>query len=174
MFKKRVDYFKIIIFAFLVISLFLIQVLPGNFLRISGQKPSLLLILSICIAFYENEAFSAFFGAVCGFLCDVVTSSSVGLSAIYFMFASFIISIIINLVFRRVFLTYIIIALITISVYHIGAFVLYNLVSNDVPFWLCVKNIILPKICVDGIFSFIMYWIVKKIIHKVSDDEEEI
>ena len=93
MFEKNDTHFKIILYSLFALALYLLQSVPSLGLRYMGVSPELLLTVSLAVAFFENETFSAFFGLACGLLNDIITSSIIGKSAILFMFGAFFVSV---------------------------------------------------------------------------------
>lgn len=157
MFTKHNTPIKIAVYALILTVFYLLQSVPALKLRFLGQAPELMLILTICVAYNESETFSAFFGLAAGLLNDIVTSSTVGASAIIFMFTAFFISVLLQTLLRRFFLTYVALILTSISLFLILNYIIHSLLYGYVPLGQALLKVILPKLLFSGVLAYAVY-----------------
>ncbi len=171
MFRTDKIYLKTLMYALILILLYLLESVPAFNFRFMGRSPELLLLMTITVAFFESESYSAFFGLACGLLNDAITSNYLGVSAFIFMFLGFFLSIIIQSYFRRFFLTYIFITLSVVSAYMIIGYIA-QLVFYKLPFLQVLKSTILPKILFTGVCAYPVFFLVSKVARKYGEDGE--
>lgn len=171
MFTKHNTTLKIILYSFLLFTLYLMQSVPALHVRFMDMPPELLLIMTVCVAFHESETFSAFFGLAAGLLNDIITDGTVGKSAVFFMFAAFIISVLLQTLLRNFFLTYIFIAIGAVLIYLIGGYLFSLLFTGNKPFGTALIKVILPKFFFSGVLAYPIYYLVHFIHRKLDDGE---
>lgn len=157
MFTKHNTTIKIAVYALILTVFYLLQSVPALRIRFAGQSPELMLILTVCVAYNESETFSAFFGLAAGLLNDIVTSSTVGASAIIFMFTAFLISVLLQTLLRRFFLTYVALILSSISLFLILNYIIHSVFYGYVPIGQALIQVILPKFLFSGVLAYIIY-----------------
>lgn len=172
MFTKHNTTLKIILYSLILFALYIIQSVPALGLRFMDISPELLLVLTISIAFHESETFAAFFGLAAGVLNDIVTDGTVGKTAVFFMFAAFIISVLLQTLLRHFFLTYIFIVLSTTAIFLLGSYLFNLLFIGYIPLGTALLHVILPKFFFTGVLSYPMYFAIR-FIHKKLDDGGE-
>jgi len=173
MFEKHDTPLKIMFYSLFMLGLYVLQSVPAFGLRFMGMSPELLLALSISIAFFESETFSAFFGLASGLLNDIITNSIVGKSAIYFMFAAFFVSVLLQTLLRRMFSTYVFAVLSVTAVFLLSEYVFVLIFLNSPPVIYSLVKVILPKFLFTGVLAYPVYYIVK-ILHKKSTRGDEL
>lgn len=161
MFEKQYTPLKIVMYTLLGLVCYVCQSVAFPLFRFMGNAPELLLVLAICVAFNESETFAAFFGLFAGFLCDVLTDTIVGKSALFFMFAAFIISILLRTMLRNLFTTYITTVLCALVVFLLLEYAFQSLFFGGIPFASALVRIILPKFFFTGVWAYPLYFIVK-------------
>lgn len=172
MFEKKDTPYKIILYGLLMLVLYLLQSVPAFGLRFLGNPPELLLALSVSVAFFETETFSAFFGLACGFISDAVTGGSVGGSAIFFMFAAFFTSVLLQTLLRRMFITYIAVLLSLTALFLIIEYIFAVLFLNHPPFLQSLMHAILPKLLFTGVCGYPLYPLTR-ILHRKTTRRDE-
>jgi len=160
MFAKHNTSLKIMLYSLIMLVLYLFQSVPSLNIRFMGRAPELLLVLTICVAFHESETFAAFFGLFAGLLNDVVTDSIVGKSALFFMFAAFLIAVLLQTMIRNFFLSYIFISLITIAIYLLSGYLFNLLFLSALPFLKAALEVLLPKFLFTGVLTYPVYFII--------------
>ena len=169
MFTKHNTSIRIILYSLVLFILYILQSVPAAGLRFMNVAPELLLTLTIGIAFFESETFAAFFGLAAGLLNDIVTDSAVGKSAVFFMFAAFIISMFLQTLLRNFFLTYIFMTLSVTAVYLVLCYLLAMLVSGYIPIGSALLHVLLPKFFFTGVLAYPLYFVVRFIHRRLED-----
>ncbi len=173
MFEKNDTHFKIILYSLFALALYLLQSVPSLGLRYMGVSPELLLTVSLAVAFFENETFSAFFGLACGLLNDIITSSIIGKSAILFMFGAFFVSVLLQTTFRKMFLTYIAMTFSFLAFFLMLEYIFTVIFFKYLPFLQSLTKIILPKFLFTGVLAYPIYFIVKSLHKKTTRRDED-
>ena len=173
MFEKNDTPFKIILYALFTLVLYLLQSVPALGIRFMDVSPELLLTLVIAVAFFENETFSAFFGLACGLLNDIRTGGVVGKSALFFMFCAFFISVLLQTLFRKMFLTYVAMTLVLTALFLILEYIFTVVFFKTPPISFSLMKIILPKFLFTGVLSYPVYYITKFLHKKTTRRDEE-
>ena len=168
MFSRSNTSFKSALYGLMLVVFYLLQSVPAINLKFMDVTPELLLVLTVCVAFNENETFAAFFGLAAGIINDTVTDSIVGKNAIIFMFAGFFISILCQTVFRRFFLTYIFITLCSLAIFLTAEYLFVCLFYGSVPLLKALVKVILPKFFYSGVLAYPVYFIVKFLHNKLN------
>lgn len=161
MFTKQYTSLKVILYSVLMIFCYLLQSVPSLGLRFMGNAPELLLVLTVAVAYFESTAFSAFFGLFAGLLNDIITDNIVGKSALFFMFAAFFISLLLQTLLRDFFLTYIFISLGTLTVFLMLEYLLNLAFYGDIAFGTALIKIIIPKLLFSGVIAYPVYFVLK-------------
>lgn len=173
MFEKNDTPFKIILYALFTLVLYLMQSVPALGVRFMGTSPELLLTVTVAVAFFENETFSAFFGLAAGLLSDIITGGTVGKSAVLFMFAAFFISVLLQTLFRKMFLTYILMTLALTALFLFLEYLFTAVFLSRPPFVQSLLKIILPKFFFTGVLAYPVYYIVKALHKKTTRRDED-
>lgn len=160
MFSRSNTSVKAALYGLVLIIFYLLQSVPALNFRFMNVSPELLLVLSICVAYNESETFSAFFGLIVGIINDTVTDGIVGKSALFFMFAAFIVAVLLKTVLRKLFLTYVIIELCAIALFLIIEFALIAVFFGQMPFAACLTKVILPKFLFSAVLCYPVYYII--------------
>lgn len=172
MFTRPSNYWKIVEYVILTLVCFLLQSVPVFGVRFMECAPSLLLLLTGGIAFFESPAFSAWFGLAAGLLAELTTASVVGLDAILFMFAGFFISIALELVLQRKFLVYLAICLGLLILQQLLQYLFHLLIWEQVPFGLAIVKRMLPTVFFSGLFAYPLYGILWHYDRRFREQEE--
>jgi len=168
MFSRSNTSVKAALYGLTLIIFYLLQSVPALNIRFMNVSPELLLVLSICVAFNESETFAAFFGLIVGIINDTVTDGVVGKSALFFMFASFIIAVLLKTVLRRLFLTYVVIELCAIALFLVIEYVLITLFFGSMPLMLCLIKVILPKFFFSAVLCYPVYFVIRFLNRKLD------
>ncbi len=168
MFSRTNTSVKAALYGLILIIFYLMQSVPALNVRFMNVSPELLLVLSICVAFNESETFAAFFGLIVGIINDTVTDSLTGKSALFFMFAAFIVAVLLKTVLRRLFLTYVVIELCAIALFLIIEYVLIFVFFGHMPLGLCLTKVILPKLLFSAVLSYPVYFIIRFLNRKLD------
>lgn len=174
MFSKPRSYWKIIEYVVLLLVCFLLQSVPAFGVRFLGCAPSLLLLLSVGVAFFENCRFSAWFGLTAGLLSQLMTASIVGLDAILFMFSAYFISAALEMFLQRRFVIFLYAALIVTVLQQLFDYLYHLLIWSSVPFGVALVGRILPVFFFTGVCAFPLYGILYHYDRKFRRDEEEL
>ena len=172
MFTKPANYWKIFEYVLLTLVCFLLQSVPAFGVRFMECAPSLLLLLTVGISFFESPSFSAWFGLIAGLLSELTTASVVGLDGIIFMFAGYFIAIALELVLQRKFLVYLSICLCLLLVQQLLQYLFHLLIWEQVPFGLALVRRMLPTILFTGVFAYPLYGILWFYDRKFREQEE--
>ncbi len=160
MFSRTNTSVKAALYGLVLIIFYLFQSVPALNFRFMNVSPELLLVLSICVAYNESETFAAFFGLIVGIINDTVTDGVVGKSALFFMFAAFIVAVLLKTVLRKLFLTYVIIELCAILLFLIIEYVLILVFFGQMPIGTCLVSVILPKFLFSSVLCYPVYYII--------------
>lgn len=174
MFTKQYTSLKVILYGVLMVICYLLQSVPSLGLRFMGNAPELLLVLTVAVAYFESTTFSAFFGLFAGLLNDMVTDNIVGKSALFFMFAAFFISLLLQTLLRDFFLTYIFISLGTLSLFLMLEYLLNLVFYGDIAFGTALIKIIIPKLLFSGVLAYPVYFVLKLMSEKLWPGGDEI
>ena len=167
MFTKQYTSLKVILYGALMVVCYLLQSVPALKLRFMGNAPELLLVLTIGVAYFESATFSAFFGLFAGLLNDIITDSIVGNSALFFMFAAFIISLLLQTLLRDFFLTYIFISLGTLLLFLLLEYLLNLVFFGIADFGTALLKVILPKLFFSGLLAYPVFYVLRKMSEKL-------
>ncbi|MBQ8605144.1 MAG: rod shape-determining protein MreD [Clostridia bacterium] len=159
MFSKQYTSLKILVYSLLCIFCYILQSADLPFMRFLGTAPELLLVLCLCVAYRESETFAAFFGLGAGLLNDIVTENIVGMSAIFFMFLSFAIAVMLRTLLRNFFTTYIFTVLAAVLGFLLIEYVFHCIFIDAIPLWSALINTILPKLFFTGVLAYPLYFI---------------
>lgn len=173
MFERKDTPFKIILYALLMLGLYLLQSVPALGVRFMGTPPELLLALSVAVAFFESETFSAFFGLSAGIINDIITGGAVGKSALLFMFASFFVSILLQTLLRRMFLTYILMTLSLTAFILLLEYIFTAVFFKTPPFIWSLTKVMLPKFLFTGVCASPVFYITQALHKKTTRRDED-
>mgnify|MGYP003310624135 CR=1 FL=1 len=168
MFSRTNTSVKAALYGLVLIIFYLLQSVPALSLRFMNVSPELLLVLAICVAYNESETFAAFFGLIVGIINDTVTDGVVGKSALFFMFASFMVAVLLKTVLRRLFLTYVVIELCAIALFLIVEYVLILVFFGNMPLSLCLAKVILPKFLFSAALCYPVYYVIRFLNRKLD------
>jgi len=172
MFSTSRNYRKFILYVLLTLVCFLLQSVPAFGVRFLGCAPSLLLLLTIAIAFFESPAFSAWFGLTAGLLSQLTTSRLVGTDAILFMFAGFFIAALLQLYFKQRFLVYLAVAMSMLAIQQFFLYIYHLLFWDSITLSGALIGQILPTFFYSGLFAFPIYYILWRSDRKYRAREE--
>ncbi|HJB26828.1 MAG TPA: rod shape-determining protein MreD [Firmicutes bacterium] len=82
--KKKAIFLKYLIYAIIILALFVMQNTPGM-MEIAGIRPSFLLSAAVLFAMYEGEFEGAILAMVCGLFWDFGSGGLTGANAILFL-----------------------------------------------------------------------------------------
>ena len=159
MFSRPRSYWKLILYVVMTLVCFLLQSVPAFGVRFLGCAPSLLLLLTVGVAFFETPAFSAWFGLLAGLLSQITTAVLESTDAILFMFAGYLVAVALEVFLRRRFVVYLGVALGTVLLQQILDFFWHLLLWNGLPLGDALIHQILPVFFFSGLFAFPIYWI---------------
>ena len=172
MFSRPRNYWKIIVYVIFTLVCFVLQSVPAFGVRFLGCAPSLLLLLSVAITFFESPAFAAWFGLIAGLLSQLTTSTLVGSDAILFMFAGYILGVLLETTFQRKFIVYLFSALAITFLQQISDYLSHLLLFEQLPLGAAIVHQILPTFFFTGLFAFPIYGILWRIDLKIRAKEE--
>lgn len=172
MFSRPKSYWKHILYVSLVLVCFVLQSVPAFGVRFLGCAPSLLLLLSVGITFFESPTFAAWFGLVAGLLSQLTTSKLVGADAILFMFAGYILGYLLETFFQRKFIVYLFSALGITLLQQLSDYLSHLLLFERLPFGSALVHQMLPTFFFTGLFAFPIYYILWRFDIKFRPKEE--
>ena len=172
MFSKPRSYWKFILYVVLTLVCFLLQSVPALGVRFLGCAPSLLLLLTVGIAFFESPAFSAWFGLIAGLLSQMTTAVLEGTDAILFMFVGYFTAVALELFLQRNFLIYIYASLAAVMLQQILDYLWHLLLWGRLPLGDALIHQILPVFFFTGLFTFPLYGILWRYDKKFRAKEE--
>lgn len=174
MFSKPRSYRKIIEYTILALVCFLLQSVPAFGVRFLGCAPSLLLLLTIGVAFFESADFSLWFGLGMGLLSQMVTSAFVGLDGILFMFLAYFTAAALTLFLQRKFIVFIFVAMIAVLLQQGMDYFFHLLLWDSVPLGTALVQRILPTFFFTGLCAFPLYGILWHFDRKFRKQEDEL
>ena len=172
MFSKPRSYWKFVLYLILTLVCFLLQSVPAFGVRFMGCAPSLLLLITVGVAFFETPAFAAWFGLTAGLLSQLTTETVVGLDALVFMFSAYFIAAALDIFLRRRFLVYLFVALGLCAVHLMIDYFYHVLLWDGVRFSVALVSHILPVFFFSGIFAFPIYGILHRYDRKFAVKED--
>lgn len=172
MFSRPRSYWKFILYVAMTLVCFLLQSVPSFGVRFLGCAPSLLLLLTVGVSFFETPSFSAWFGLIMGLLSQLTTASLVGTDAILFMFSGYFIAAALSVFLRRSFPVYLYVALGVTALQQLLDYLYHLLLWNRLPFGQALINQMLPVFLFTGLCAFPVYWILWRYDRKFKDKEE--
>lgn len=152
--------YKCIGYGVMVLFFFILQSAASSPARAMGHTPEFMLLMTLAVCFRESETFSGYFGLICGFLSDIAAGGSVGLRAVFYMFLAYVIAVALQTLFRPLFLSYVCIVLGAMAVILATEYSLYILLHGQISFVSALLHTILPRFCLTGVWSYIIYYIV--------------
>lgn len=172
MFSRPRSYWKFILYVAMTLVCFLLQSVPAFGVRFLGCAPSLLLLLTVGVAFFETPGFAAWFGLIAGLLSQLTTAVLAGTDAILFMFAGYFVAAALEVFLQRKFLVYIYVALITVFLQQIMDYFWHLLLWDRLPLGAALVHQILPTFFFTGLFAFPIYGILWHYDRKFREKEE--
>ena len=172
MFSRPQSYWKIILYVIMTLVCFLLQSVPVFGVRFLGCAPSLLLLLTVGVAFFESPNFSAWFGLTLGLLSQLTTAVLAGTDAILFMFAGYLIGAALEVFLQRKFLVYAFVSLGTVLLQQILDYFWHLLLWERLPLGAALVHQILPTFFFTGLFLFPIYGILWYYDRKFRQKEE--
>lgn len=172
MFSRPRSYWKIILYVVLTLVCFLLQSVPAFGVRFLGCAPSLLLLLTVGVAFFETPAFAAWFGLIAGLLSQLTTAVLVGTDAILFMFAGYFIAAALEVFLQRNFIMYVYVSLGVVLLQQLLDYLYHLLIWESLPLGAALVNQILPIFLFTGLFAFPLYGILRHFDRKFRAKEE--
>lgn len=174
MFSRPRSYWKLILYVVMTLVCFLLQSVPAFGVRFLGCAPSLLLLLTVGVSFFETPAFSAWFGLTAGLLSQITTGVLGSTDAILFMFIGFLIAAALEVFLQRKFLVYLFVALGAVLLQQLTDYLWHLLLWDRLPLGAALVNQILPIFFFTGLFAFPVYWILWRYDRKFREKEEEL
>ena len=105
-------------------------------------------------------------------LNDIIPGVVVGKSALFFMFSAFFISVLLQTLLRKMFLTYTAITLALTALFLVLEYIFTVIFFKTPPVAFSLMKIILPKFLFTGVVSYPVYYITK-ILHKKTTRRDE-
>ncbi len=152
--------YKCIGYGVMALVFYILQSSAGSPARALGHTPEFMLLLTLAVAFRESEVFSGWFGLICGFLSDLLSGSSVGLRAIFYMFLAYLVAVCLQTLFRPLFLSYVGIVLGAMTVILLVEFLLHILLHGQIDVLSALLHNILPRLCLTGVWAYVIYYVV--------------
>ena len=172
MFSRPRSYWKFILYVIMTLVCFLLQSVPAFGVRFLGCAPSLLLLLTVGVAFFESPDFAAWFGLIAGLLSQLTTAVLAGTDALLFMFAGYFVAAALEVFLQRKFLVYIYVSLGLVLLQQILDYLYHLVLWGRLPFGGALMNQILPIFFFTGLFAFPIYWILWRYDRKFREKEE--
>ncbi len=172
MFSRPRSYWKFILYVVLTLVCFLLQSVPSFGVRFLGCAPSLLLLLTLGVAFFESPDFAAWFGLIAGILSQLTTAVLSVTDGILFMFAGYFVAAALELFLQRKFLVYLYVSLIALFLQQILDYLYHLLLWDRLSFGAALIHQILPVFCFSGLFAFPLYGILWHYDQKFRAKEE--
>lgn len=172
MFSRPRSYWKLILYVVLTLVCFLLQSVPAFGVRFLGCAPSLLLLLTVGVSFFETPAFSAWFGLAMGILSQLTTAVLAGTDGILFMFAGYFIAASLEVFLQRKFFVYLAVSLGTVFLQQVLDYFWHLLLWERLPLGAALVHQILPTFFFTGLFALPIYWILWHYDRKFREKEE--
>ncbi len=172
MFSNPRSYWKILLYVILTLVCFLLQSVPAFGVRFLGCAPSLLLLLTLGISFFEPPFPAAVFGLIAGLLSQLMTATVVGFDAIFFMFTAFFLSIALEVFLQRKFFVYFLVGLILLAGYLLLRYAFACLVAPSLAFSVALVKRILPTFFFTGLFALPIYGVLYRFDRKFNEKED--
>lgn len=172
MFSRPRSYWKFILYVVLTLVCFLLQSVPAFGVRFLGCAPSLLLLLTVGVAFFESPDFAAWYGLIAGLLSQLTTAVLVGTDAILFMFAGYFIAAALEVFLQRNALVYVYVSLGLVLLQQLIDYLYHLLIWNGLPFGAALVHQVLPVFFFTGLFAFPLYGILRHFDRKFHEKEE--
>ncbi|MBQ6823450.1 MAG: hypothetical protein IJP27_02245 [Clostridia bacterium] len=151
---------------------FLLQSVPAFGVRFLGCAPSLLLLLTVGVAFFESPDFSAWFGLTAGLLSQLTTGVLSGTDGILFMFAGYFVAAALEIFLQRKFIVYLYVSLGAVLLQQILDYLYHLLLWDRLPLGEALIHQILPVFFFTGLFAFPIYWFLWRYDRKFKEKEE--
>ncbi|MBE6783892.1 MAG: rod shape-determining protein MreD [Ruminococcaceae bacterium] len=123
-------YIKRFVLGFIIVLAALLQNTPGAFPKMSSANAMLLIPVVVCIAMFESELVSMFFGLGAGMLWDFVSVRGHYFHAIIFCIFAFFISVLVRRRIRNTLFSSMIFTFTTVFVHNTLYWILYVLIPN--------------------------------------------
>ena len=172
MFSRPRSYWKLILYVVLTLVCFLLQSVPAFGVRFLGCAPSLLLLLTVGVSFFETPAFSAWFGLTMGLLSQLTTAVLAGTDGILFMFIGYFVAAALEVFLQRKFFVYLVVSLGTVFLQQILDYFWHLLLWEHLPLGAALVNHILPTFFFTGLFALPIYWLLWRYDRKFREKEE--
>ncbi len=171
MFSRPRSYWKFILYVVMTLVCFLLQSVPAFGVRFLGCAPSLLLLLTVGVAFFETPDFAAWFGLISGLLSQLTTAVLGGTDAILFMFAGYFIAAALEVFLQRKFLVYVYVSLGAVFLQQVLDYLWHLLLWDRLPLGTALVHQILPVFFFTGLFTFPIYGILWHYDQKFREEE---
>ena len=161
-----------IFYAIAVVLSFLLQTSVFEFLKLADTTPNVMLALVVCIALMRGQKEGLVVGFFCGLLIDIFYGTMLGQYALLYVMIGYV-----NGYFHRLYFENDIILPLAVLVgnsliYDILIYVLFFLLRGRLGFVYFLRSIIIPEAIYTAIISLVVYWILYRILGKITEFEE--
>lgn len=167
---------RVLIYAFCVFFIILLQSTILNYLKIYNVKPNLLLIFIVSVALLRGNIEGAAVGFLTGLFQDMLSGKVLGFYALLGLYLGLIIGSINKRLYRENFLVITFFTFISTIVYEFAAFFLCTILplilsakNGQIYLLYPVRDIILPEAVYNSAVSVLVYMLVIKLNHKFED-----
>ncbi len=160
--EKKYNY-SVIIYSILLLAAFLLQ--KTNILfAYNSPAPSLILSVTLIVAFFENYWYASIFGLVCGVFVDATSINGFGQHALLYMLTAFVCSLLLEWMFQNNFASFSILALPIIIVHQFFEMIIKSGFSSGI-FVLYIKFysiVILYTFFATFVLYALFYFVIKR------------
>lgn len=148
---------KYLINLLVLLVIFVLQTTFLNHLKIMTVKPDLLLVYIVCTAFINGEYEGSFYGALVGLVQDCLFCDFIGFNLCLYTLCGFFGGMVSKFFYKENCITPVISVVVLTFLFNLMYFMLFVLTRDNTDILYFFKNIIIPMVIYNGIFTLPLY-----------------
>lgn len=162
-----------IILAILILFTFILQSTVFQGLAVANIAPNLLLILTVCFGFMRGKREGLFVGFFCGLMLDIFFGSLIGFYALIYMYIGFINGFLYKIYYDEDIKVPMVLVAVSDIAYGIVIYVLQFMLRGRLEFFAYLRHIIIPEMVYTVLITVLVYRLLHKLNHWMSEYEWE-
>ena len=161
---------KILVYAFFLLLLLLLQSTLLGYVRIYNVKPNLLVIFIVCVALLRGNVEGASVGFFAGILLDMTFGKFLGFYALLGMYLGLAVGSVNRRLYRENYLVVVFFTFIATILYEAAVYILSTFMTGNMELVLPLTVKILPEALYNSVVSIFIFALVIKMNHKFEEN----
>ena len=161
--------FKILVYAFFLLLLLMLQSTLLGYVRIYNVKPNLLVIFVVCVALLRGNVEGASVGFFAGMLLDMTFGKLLGFYSLLGFYLGLTVGSVNRRLYRENYLVVIFFTFVATMLYEAAVYILSNFMTGSMELLMPLTAKILPEAVYNSVVSILVFAIVIKISHKFEE-----